>query len=280
MTGAAVQAPIRPPTYLRTATSGRMLLLLLAMLAAAAVCARLGIWQLDRAQDRRAAAEEPVEQSQPVELDDVLAPQSPMPGALAGRLVTVEGTFGADEVLVAGRTLDGVEGYLVLTPLLVPAGSGDGAPAVLPVVRGWVSDPSAAAGLAPAPVGTVRLTGFVRPPEAPHSADLPDGQVSAVSPAELVNRWGGPIYSAYVALSSVDPPQDQGLRVLPPPAPAPGGLNLQNLAYALQWWIFGGLALAIWGRIVRDDTRAAREELVPSEGLTAARTAQGADAAP
>src|SRR5699024_9991683 len=42
-----------------------------------------------------------------------------------------------------------------------------------------------------------------------------------------------------------------------------GGLNLRNLAYAGEWFIFGGFAVAIWWRMIRDESRelAAREEV-------------------
>src|SRR5690554_3901927 len=76
-----LDGPRRRPSYLRTACSPRMLLLLVLLLGAAAVCARLGIWQLDRAELRGEAAAK-AEQTElvdapPEPLVDVLAPQSP-----------------------------------------------------------------------------------------------------------------------------------------------------------------------------------------------------------
>jgi cytochrome oxidase assembly protein ShyY1 len=249
-------APARPD-HLRTARSPRMLLTLVLLLAVAAVCARLGMWQLERAQLRGEAAAEQRAQElagrAPEPLEDVLLPRSSFTGDLVGLPVEVSGDFGADELLVPGRVLDGEVGFLVLTPFVTDDD------AVLAVVRGWVAD----AAIPPAPVGEVRLTGYLQAGEAAGDA-VPEGQTAAISPAELVNRWGGPIYSGYVVLADVEPAQS-GVALLPPPTAQGGGANLQNLAYALQWWIFGAFAVLFWVRLVRD---AARDAVTADAGAT------------
>src|SRR4051794_22441201 len=133
---------------LRAALRPRMLVILVLLLAAAAVCARLGVWQLDRAQVRGASAEArhaaALLAAPPVALDTVLEPQTSFTGALVGRKVAVTGSYDpAGQLLVPGRAHDGHVGYLVLTPLRVePAAAASSAePAVLPVVRGWVGSP-------------------------------------------------------------------------------------------------------------------------------------------
>lgn len=81
----------------------------------------------------------------------------------------------------------------------------------------------------------------------------PDDEISS---AALAGQWGGPIYSGYVVLASSDPAQDEGVSLLPRPQIEGGeGLDLQNLFYALQWWIFGGFAVMLWLRLVRDEAR-------------------------
>lgn len=230
-----------------------MLLVLALLLAVAAACGWLGMWQLERAQLRGEAAAEQRAQElatrRPEPLAALLSPQSPFTGDLVGVPVVATGTFGADELLVPGRVLDGDVGYLVLTPFTTDDD------VVLAVVRGWVSD----AVLPPAPTGPVRVTGYLQGGEAAGDP-LPPGQIEAVSPAELVNLWGGPIYSGYVVVSDVEPPQS-GVALLPPPTAQGGGANIQNLAYALQWWIFGAFAVLLWVRMVRD---AARDAVTPS----------------
>ena len=264
-----------PTTMLRAAVRPRMLVLLVLLLGAAAVCGRLGVWQLDRAEIRgasataqRLAAQEAVA---PVALGDVLAPQTAFSGELVGRRVLARGVYdAAGQVLVVDRTLDGRTGYLVLTPLRVTddrpdptAGSASLADAaqvvagtpVLPVVRGWVAVPDDAAALA-VPPGEVTVTAYLQSSEASGRADLPAGQVDAISSAQLLNRWGGPIWTAYVVLTASEPDQGDGLALLPAPVRSGTGLNLQNLAYAAQWWIFGGFAIFLWLRMVRDEATA------------------------
>ena len=37
-------------------------------------------------------------------------------------------------------------------------------------------------------------------------------------------------------------------------------MNIQNLAYAVEWVIFGGFALFLWWRMLRDEVTYRREE--------------------
>lgn len=262
---------------LSVARQPRMIALLLLLLAAAAVCGRLGVWQLDRAQERgrladqHAAAEAAATGVAP--LAQLLPPQTTFPGELVGRQAWVEGEYDPDEqLLVTGRALDGEVGYLVLTPLRVTDDGSGGAswadlsgPPVLPVVRGWVSlalvDDAAGSGaslpdaLVP-PTGVVRVSGYLQASEATGQTGIVDGRTDAVSSAALANAWGGPIYSGYLVASASDPAQPDAVELLPRPSIEGGdGINLQNLFYALQWWIFGGFAVALWLRLVRDETR-------------------------
>ncbi|NMR18948.1 SURF1 family protein [Cellulomonas fimi] len=247
---------------LRAAARPRMIVLLVLLLGAAAVCARLGVWQLDRAQLRGEQAERVAvaerEQAPPAALGDVLAPQASFSGDLVGERVEVEGRYEPEgQLLVPERALDGRTGYLVLTPLRVSGSGGDagwtGPVPVLPVARGWVADAADPAALA-VPDGAVRLTGYLQVSEASGSGDDVPGQTEAISSAELVNRWGGPIYTGYLVLASSEPAQPAGVALLPPPTLGGGsGLNVQNLAYAAQWWIFGAFAVLLWLRLVKDE---------------------------
>ncbi len=264
--GAPAPAGGRSTSMLRAAVRPRMLVMLALLVGAALVCGRLGAWQLDRAEVRgeRAAAEAlaAAESAPVVGLGTVLAPQTTFPGELVGRRVEVAGTYDAGgQLLVVDRELDGRSGYLVLTPLRVSdpdpggASAGDatsGVGAVLPVVRGWVADPDDAAVLA-VPAGPVTVTGYLQASEDSGSAALPAGRTDSVSSAELLGDWGGPIWTGYVVLSGSQPAQDESLVLLPVPTRSGTGLNIQNLAYAAQWWIFGGFALFLWWRLVRDE---------------------------
>jgi surfeit locus 1 family protein len=144
------------------------------------------------------------------------------------------------------------------------------------VVRGFTK----AAGLpaAPPPSGQVTVSGSLQPPEpAPDQAAAPGAaQIPAADTADLVNRWGGPIYNVLVFAAAADDAgagDAAGLTPVPaPPADEGGGLGLRNAAYALQWWLFGAFAILLWWRMVRQDaidaaTRAAGHQ--PAKELTA-----------
>ncbi|WP_229734624.1 SURF1 family protein [Cellulomonas carbonis] len=241
--------------FWRVALTPRMVGLLLLFLGVAAVCGRLGVWQLDRAVERseqNAAVRAAELESSPGDpLDEVLAPQQTFAGELVGRKVEVSGRFEGRTLLVPGRARGDDVGFLVLDAFRVDEGG------VLAVVRGWVADPVAP----PAPEGPVTMTGFLQAGEASEPGPQPEGRIGAISPGELVNRWGGPIYSGYLVAADPGP----GVGKLPPPSVPGAGLNLQNLAYAVQWWIFGGFAVLLWSRLVRDEVRALAEEAAEAE---------------
>ncbi|RPF22790.1 cytochrome oxidase assembly protein ShyY1 [Myceligenerans xiligouense] len=260
-----------------------MIVLLLVFLLAAGGCGWLGKWQLDRAFERAelAAAQEAREQAAagPAGLGEVLEPQASFPGELVGRQVEVTGEFEAHrQVLVAGRAgPSGEVGYLVLTPLRVSDdGTGgeswaelSGAP-VLAVVRGWVDEPGAADD---PPSGEVTVTGWLQAGEAASEAAAIEAEPAAagsdawpvvhgIALGALVQEWGGPIYSAYV----VDSETEGALGQLPRPMIDGGtGVNLQNAFYALQWWVFGGFAVALWVRLVRDEMAGGRRGGGPTD---------------
>lgn len=265
-----------PTSVWRAAVRPRMLGLLVLLLAAAAVCGRLGAWQLERAEVRGAAAEErraeEIEAAEPVPLGDVLQPGASVTGDMVARKVVVTGTWdAAGTLLVEGRVHDGAtEGALVLTPLRVDVGAGEAGAggtgtgtdgALLPVVRGWT--PGGVAVPDP-PSGPVTVTGWLQGGEEA-GAPVVDGRTDAVSPAQLVHTWGAPVYTGYLVVQSVAPADPADLELLDPPTRAGTGLNVQNLAYAAQWWIFGAFAVGLWWRLVRDEA-AGRPPVPGDEG--------------
>lgn len=240
--------------FFKSALSLRMIALFLGLVVVAGVCIRLGSWQLDRASERsnqQAAAQAAADaDSAPQPLESVLKPGETFIGAVENQRISVRGEYEPEgQLLVPERILDGVAGYGVITPLRVGE-------AVLPVLRGWIADP---ADLSDPPTGEVEITGVLRPSEGMNPESLPPGQVPRISSADLVNRWGGPIWTGYALLEKSDPPQltedEGGLKILPLPVSEDAGLNLQNLAYAFEWWIFGGFFTLLWIRSVRDSAR-------------------------
>lgn len=225
---------------LRTALQPRWLALLALALVFASAFAALGNWQLGRSRSEAATAPAA---TGTVRLQELVEPQTAFTGELLGRTVEVTGQLGAPTLRVEGRSLDGEQGAWVLNPLVVRTDDGT---ATLPVVRGWVPDGV----LAPAPPGgEVTLTGRLEPSEAP-TGETAATTVSAVSSADLLNRWGQPIYTGFLVTDV--PVPAVGLTAVPPAPVDDGGFALQNISYALQWWVFALFAVFIWWRLVRD----------------------------
>jgi len=138
------------------------------------------------------------------------------------------------------------------------------------VVQGWVAAPADAAALT-RPDGEVTLTGWLQVGESTSgSAAVVDGQTEQIALSALVNEWGGPIYTGYlVANGGPGSPESGGVAALPRPTIDGGsGANLQNVFYALQWWVFGGFAVLLWIRLVRDEMAGGRRGGEPTDADT------------
>jgi len=235
-------------------------------LLAVAFCVFMGSWQLSRFEwrvdqhksakhDQSRTAAQP-----PVPLARVLPGiRAQVSGDDFGRQVSATGTYDAGhQLLVPDRTLDGRDGFYVLTPLRVAGG------AALPVVRGWLpGDASAAAGsgsVPAAPTGQVTVVGAVQYPETSQSGGvttsaLPQGQLGMISAASLVNLLPYPVYSGWITAAHPMAP----LKAVPPAAAPNSGLDLkafQNLGYTGQWFVFAGFVVFMWFRFARREAEA------------------------
>ncbi len=238
---------------LKTALQPRWLALLALVVVVCALFGFLGSWQLGVARNRGAEAAQRAARAQPaVPVEQLLQPQQGFPAAADGRRVTVSGSYDVSRQVLDGRRLQqGRPGWWVVTALRTDAG------AWLPVVRGWVASPEDATALASAvPTGSASLTGVLQPddPPADRPADLPDGQLAELDAADLVNRWGAPIYNGYLVLATelAAGTSAQPERV-PAPTVAPQGIAWRNAAYAAQWWVFAGFVVVLWWKMVRQD---------------------------
>jgi cytochrome oxidase assembly protein ShyY1 len=255
---------------LRTALRPKWLALLALALALASAFAWLGTWQLDRSRSEATESElRDQAAADPVPLTEVLAPQQALTGEAGRATVLVEGDLDAAEARVSPRReLDGRTGSWVVVPVRV-----DGAR--LPVVLGW----QAGDDLPALADGEVRLSGTLRSPEAPSGTSAEGAVLETVSTADLVNLWGSPLYSAYLVASAEDAAA-AGLEPVPGPDRSGAGFALQNLSYALQWWVFAAFAVFLWWRVVRDDhlDRTALREVADHEQAPA--PARGPDPDP
>lgn len=247
----------------------RWIALLVFALVVAATCVRLGIWQLDRLDQRRAlnAQVERGLAAEPVPVGSLLPPTGPTPALedLAYRRITAVGTFDpSHEVLWYGRSLDGSPGHHVLTPLLLQDGR------ALIVDRGWVPselDVPPIAEAAP-PQGEVEITGFLLPPsgaEGDAAAErAADGRLLSVTEpdvATIAPELPAPPVAMVLQLQSMTPAATTELpRAVPPPELSEG----PHSSYAVQWFIFATIALVgyvvLVRREVRDRARAAVTE--------------------
>ena len=224
---------------LRTALTPRFLGLLGLVLVVGAVFVQLGRWQLGVAEST--AHREAVERARaesPAPLPSLLEPHAPFRDDLSSRPVTTTGQYAADgQLLVPDRRLDGVAGLWVLTPFIV-----DGSGATLPVVRGFVTDPSDAGprprGPSPSRVGWLG--------ESPTRDPVPDGQIGSVDLSVLVNTWPGELYNA--SLPRVRGPRHRRAADEGADPARRDGRAVAAAAYAVQWWVFAAFALWLWVR--------------------------------
>ena len=222
----------------------------LAVLIIAAGCVRLGVWQLDRL-DQRRARNAMIE----ARLAAPILPVEAVLGDTAGReyrRVAVAGEpDSARSVVIAARYRRGSPGVHVMTPVRLAGG------AVIMLDRGWVPAPDAATidlGRVPAPpTGTViglvrRFAEAERTPRPATEDTLPTERrrvvyrVSESAVAELVPYAIQPVYVQ--ALPASGPP---AVPIPPDPPELSAG---PHLSYAVQWFSFAAIALIGWAVLV------------------------------
>jgi cytochrome oxidase assembly protein ShyY1 len=218
------------------------------MVLIAAICVLLGVWQLSRLDGKHRTNIDLRHNAKaaPVPVADLLRPASAAPGPgrvdVQFRRVTATGTYdSAHQSLLRNQTVNGVTGYLVVTPLRM----GD---TTLLVVRGFVTGSSGTITAPVAPPGQVAITGRVWPTATKNDrgAGLPRGQVESINAVDQAKRLGSSVLDGYAELLDGQL-GSTGLTTIPPPDlsnPAGGAPELQHLAYVIQWFLFAVLALA------------------------------------
>lgn len=229
---------LRQPRWIAAAT-------VVVLLAATFVA--LGLWQLDRHEQRR--AENAVGQerisAEPVQLNEVLA--APDIEAFEHRRVVVNGTFDAEsEVLVRSQVELGQAGFHVITPLVI-----DDTSAVL-VNRGWVpllmDTPPVDA---PPPPNIHEIHGWVQLTQIRPALgrEDPPGHVDVFNRVDIerLNQQMpydlAPVYVVAMGERGTDLPL-----VLNPPDFTELG---SHLGYAIQWFGFAAVALVGFGFLLR-----------------------------
>ncbi len=238
----------RPTTraLLTTAASRRWIALGLVALVAAIACALLGRWQWQRTQDLAAA--ERAASLVPVQVEAITEPSADLPNDQVGRRVIVSGHYLPQyQQLVQPRLLDDRVGTWVLAPVELPDGS------IQAVLRGWTepSDPSLSVKeqLPVTPSSPVRVIGALQPYETFYAdAEPPPGTLVALNADLIASRWPAPLRPGVVVLQDQQPELQPGAPIPIPVVPGVQvSLPMQNAFYAVQWMVFAGFALALWG---------------------------------
>lgn len=206
---------------------------------AAALFARLGVWQLHRLGERRAFNTQFEQRlaAAPAPLDSI-----PSDTALAKyRRVRLHGTFDYDhQFVITGRSRDGAPGVFLITPLRPDSG----ARAVL-VNRGWVYSPDASSVNKSLWLEAERTTvdGFIEPMAA-HTSGGPQSATNPRAWRELdYARASAELPYPIAPFTVVE------LANGPRPNGAPTRLELPamddgpHLSYAIQWFTFAAIAL-------------------------------------
>jgi surfeit locus 1 family protein len=216
------------------------------VLLAVPVCTRLGFWQLDRLQQRRART---------TQVRERLAMPPIQPGTQASdlenleyRRVVLQGQFDPDhEILLTNRSYQEQPGAHLVTPLVLA-----GAEEAVLVDRGWIPASQAAEDeLDPYHLeGEVKLEGILRrsrpEPRWSFLADpVPEPEGAFVRRWRVLNVERIQIQMPY-PLAPYFIEQDQRLgRDSPQPIPDPD-IDLSegpHLSYAIQWFSFAGIGL-------------------------------------
>jgi cytochrome oxidase assembly protein ShyY1 len=221
---------------------------------AVAACVIAGLWQLGVYNGRIDDARATRQSRGPVELERVWTPDQPFTNRLDGQAIRVDGRFAAKEqqVWVTDRDGEGRRGAWLVAPLRVT-----GTSASLLVVRGWAAAPGKPVDV---PSGTVTIDAVLEPSEGSGTPfDPTDRTIGTLSVPTLINVVPGHLYSGF-AIATTDAVRG-GLSPVEPPEPdVSWTTGLRNLAYALQWWVFGAFALFMWWRMATENVAMRRAE--------------------
>lgn len=227
--------------------TGRRWLVLLAALLAAALTARLGLWQLDRAAQKIALqAAIDAEAARPVLTNAQLGEEGQL-----HRRVTLRGRWMVERtVWLDNRPMDGHTGFFVVTPLRL-AGRDD---AIL-VQRGWAPRNQLDRQQLPplvTPAGEITVEGRLAASPS-RLYELGEGSTGTIrqnlDPAAFAVESGLKLLPLTVVQTAADTPDDTLLRHWPAP-----DLGLQkHYGYAFQWFALCALivGLYVWFQLLR-----------------------------
>ncbi|WP_029133020.1 SURF1 family protein [Sedimenticola selenatireducens] len=201
----------------------------------------LGFWQLDRAQQKRTTANTMETRRK---LPPLIVSEQPLTAEeIEFRTLSVSGQFvPAGQLLITNRKHLGKPGYHVITPLRL-----QGSNRHLLVNRGWVAAVNNHPPAIETPTGPITLSGETNIPSPPAielEFDLHNSILWPFLTLENYRAWSGLDIFPFVILQSPDSPHGF-VRAWASARPGEG----MHLGYAIQWFAFGLLSLALWLRL-------------------------------
>jgi cytochrome oxidase assembly protein ShyY1 len=228
----------------------RWALLIVFVAILGAVFVNLGSWQLDRLDQRKARNSTTlINESRPVRpFTDIFTRE--IRDADQWQRVEARGTYDAEhQFLLRYRRNGDAEGYEVVTPLRTAAG-------VVLVDRGFVALERGIRipEVAPAPPeGEVTIVGHVRRNEQGRRAAVTPvgGQMRLINSDAIGATLGYPVMNGYIGLISSTPEQAGGFEAIRLPEISDG----PHFWYAVQWFLFTGIAVAGIVVFIRGDLK-------------------------
>lgn len=230
-------------TILRRMFSKKWVITTLLVFLGTAVCVRLGIWQLDRLEQRRAfnAQVESMRAAEPLDLN-ASVPQDIT--SMEWRAVTVAGEYDLErQVALRNQYNDGVYGFHLITPLLFDGG-------VVLVNRGWIpaeSDSTPEDWRVYDEAGKVTVTGQIRLGQSkPALGGVADALPMDGTRLEIWNNLDIEKMSKQMPYPILDVFIQPNVRAddAEPPIPYQPIVELtegSHFGYALQWFTFAAI---------------------------------------
>lgn len=225
----------------------------LIVLAAMAVMAGLGQWQLARLDQRRAANAELLVklQTEALVINGAALPESP--DDLEDRLALASGSYDfARQIGVQGQFSESAPGHWLVTPLQI-----EGSDSAILVIRGWIPAAAGESGEWSAydETPTQPVQGYLQ-----KSRKMPDGSTSVVPDDPVKGWWRVDIeaiqsqipYPLLPVALQVAPDESRAQNELPRRVPVDFDLSEgSHMSYALQWYSFALIAGIVYIVVLR-----------------------------
>ena len=219
-------------------------LLSVIFLVVAVVCARLGVWQVRRLRERRAAntVASRARAAPPVDLERLVEDSS-----LSGRRVRAEGHYDhAHDIVVRGREYQGVPGVELVSPLILERQN-----AAVLVDRGFVPSPDAVTVVSDSfkEPGRKEVEGLLAPVPSGQGMPLQREGRTTWARLDLAALQSQVPYRLY-RFSILQTPESTWQR-FPRRQDAPPLDDGPHLNYAIQWFAFAVIAVVFAGLMAR-----------------------------